>query len=157
MSKNPKLRSCTFFVEGEPIPKGSGRAVIHKHTGKPLWLPASKKTKPWEEKVKAAAEQQWAGGPSDKAFQLVVTFIFKRPKFHHRTGRFAKLLKPSAPGRHSKQPDFDKLLRTIGDALTGVVYADDGQVAHAEVTKAWAGDFHNLGREGVLVTAEELN
>lgn len=43
------------------------------------------------------------------------------------------------------RPDADKLLRAVGDALTGVVYRDDAQLTTVVVRKRWA------KTEGVLV------
>ena len=40
---------------------------------------------------------------------------------------------PRAPGR----PDLDKLCRAALDAMTGVVYVDDAQVAILSAAKEW--------------------
>ena len=42
-------------------------------------------------------------------------------------------LTPLAPGK----PDIDKLLRALLDAMTGVVYVDDSQVACIWATKEY--------------------
>lgn len=70
-------------------------------------------------------------GPLD----LHVAFFFPRPQSHYRTGKNAHELKPSAPSWHTSKPDADKLLRAIGDSLTGVVARDDSQFAHVEAFK----------------------
>jgi Holliday junction resolvase RusA-like endonuclease len=60
--------------------------------------------------------------------------VFGRPKGHFGTGRNAGRLKPSAPLYVQTNPDVDKLLRAIGDALTQVAITDDRciVIAHAE-------------------------
>ena len=50
---------------------------------------------------------------------------------------------------HTKTPDIDKLLRAALDALTGVVWRDDAQVAEVSVRKMVAA----YGEQtGVMVT-----
>jgi crossover junction endodeoxyribonuclease RusA len=66
-----------------------------------------------------------------------VTFIFPRPKSHYRTGRYQFDLRSDAPEYHSSKPDTDKLLRAIGDALTGIVVRDDSQIAHLSAYKVY--------------------
>jgi hypothetical protein len=72
--------------------------------------------------------------PLTGALELRATFVFPRPKSHFGTGRNAGKLKPSAPALVTTRPDLDKLVRAIGDALTGVVFSDDAHLAvvHAE-------------------------
>lgn len=69
---------------------------------------------------------------------------------------------------HTKKPDIDKLLRALLDAMTGIVWADDSQVAFVVVNKVYAWndrpgvhvviDFmsdealHNLGHANRTVT-----
>jgi Holliday junction resolvase RusA-like endonuclease len=68
---------------------------------------------------------------------LHVVFTFTRPRAHFGTGRNARQLKPSAPWYVHGRPDADKLLRAVGDALTGVAWRDDGQVASVRVAKVY--------------------
>lgn len=71
------------------------------------------------------------------AIHLDAVFTFPRPKAHYRTGRHAGELRPSAPLVHSSRPDLDKLLRAVGDALTGIVWRDDSQVASIVASKVY--------------------
>lgn len=53
----------------------------------------------------------------------------------------------------ASSPDLDKLLRALGDAMTGVVYADDRQVA-------WYRDCekrYTLSSEGAIVRVFDLS
>jgi Holliday junction resolvase RusA-like endonuclease len=79
-------------------------------------------------------------------------FFLSRPKGHFGTGRNENTLKPSAPVWPKTKPDLDKLVRACLDAMTGMVYADDSQVAALAVTKNYAD-----GRQpGVHIEVEEM-
>jgi crossover junction endodeoxyribonuclease RusA len=131
-----------FWVAGLAAPQGSKN---------PWGGESSKQLRPWRNDVKAAAAK--AMGSEPPAFgpiDLVCHFVFQRPKAHFGTGGKAEVLKESAPLFVVKQPDLDKLVRAIGDALTGVVYRDDSQIASLHTTKTY-GD-----RPGVLIHTEDL-
>lgn len=150
-SEKPR-RQISFNVPGIPQPRGSKRAMPNRAGGRPLMVDTNAKSKPWMAAVSAAA----AEAMSDAALmqgplRLKVTFMFPRPKSHFRTGRNAHVLKPLAPERVSKKPDVDKLLRAVCDAMTGIVFFDDAQVASVEAEK-WYGEAAMLG---VIVTAYE--
>lgn len=59
-------------------------------------------------------DAMWPAGP----VSLVLIFLLPRSKRCAATSRFP----------HVTRPDLDKLVRAVKDALTGVLYADDGQV-----------------------------
>lgn len=71
---------------------------------------------------------------------LSVRFYLARPKHHHGVGRNAGKLKPSAPKVPTGTPDIDKLVRAVLDALTGVAFTDDSQVAFLLASKSYADD-----------------
>lgn len=107
-----------FFVEGKPIQQGSMRAfnnrVVHN---KPKELLA------WRALVAAHARK--AGCTPDTGPKaLSLAFILAKPKTARRSH-------PTVP------PDLDKQVRSILDALTGVVYVDDAQVIEIHATKAY--------------------
>jgi Holliday junction resolvase RusA-like endonuclease len=77
--------------------------------------------------------------------RIEVTFAFPRPKGHYRTGRYAGELRDSSPVFCSTRPDLDKLLRALGDAITGIVVVDDAQVVAVDATKVY-------GSPGALIT-----
>ncbi|TPV96139.1 MAG: RusA family crossover junction endodeoxyribonuclease [Myxococcales bacterium FL481] len=139
-----------FTVHGTPQPKGSKRAFIMK--GKKGKKPraslaeANEKAKPWMQQVsQAAGEAMGDRDLIDGPVELSVVAYMPRPKGHYRTGRFAGQAKPSAPLLHTTRPDLFKLVRGIEDALTGVIYRDDSQIAHARATKLYTcGGAHAL-------------
>jgi crossover junction endodeoxyribonuclease RusA len=75
--------------------------------------------------------------PLAGALELRVVFGFPRPKSHYRTGRNVGELKIDAPRYCTTKPDADKLLRAIGDAVTGIVCRDDSQFVEITATKLY--------------------
>lgn len=118
-------RVISFTVPGVPAPQGS----------KTRWgTEDNPRTKPWRAAVAIAAEgQPMLDGP----LRLEVAFVFPRPKNHYGTGRNAGVLKRDVALFHNTKPDLDKLLRAIGDALTGLVWRDDSQVAFVQARKIY--------------------
>jgi Holliday junction resolvase RusA-like endonuclease len=66
-----------------------------------------------------------------------VTFLMPRPKGHFRTGKRAHILREAAPLYHTSKPDATKLLRATEDALTGILWHDDAQIAMQIVKKRY--------------------
>lgn len=95
----------------------------------------------WEQQIKLLAlkarsearEQMWRELP----VALDVAFYTPRNKGHFGTGRNAGRLLPSAPLFPAKRPDVDKKLRAVMDAMTGVLYDDDGQVVMVRALDLW--------------------
>jgi Holliday junction resolvase RusA-like endonuclease len=99
---------------------------------------ANAKSGPWMNAVAHRAAQAMDGGPLfDGPVEVFMTFAFPRPKSHYRTGKRSGELRPDAPVMHSKKPDCDKLVRAIGDGMTGVVYRDDSQISLLHVDKRY--------------------
>lgn len=129
-----------FFVHGIPQPKGSMNSFINPRTNKIVSVFGSKESRPklacWAACIKAEASVAvtkigWL--PLDAPIELEAVFVLPRPKGHY--GRHG--LKPTAPKWQTKKPDLDKLLRTLLDALTGIVFNDDAQVSSVTATKEY--------------------
>lgn len=71
------------------------------------------------------------------AVRVDVTFALRRPKSTIIDGVRWNLTKEPTPP-HTKKPDRDKLLRAVGDAMTGIVYVDDSQVIAGDTRKRYA-------------------
>lgn len=115
-----------LFVPGRPRPQGSKRAL-----GRGRMVESSVHLKPWREVVALYARLDLAGRrPIERLVPVhtVIEFVMPRPK--------------GAPKRSTppmiRQPDLDKMLRAIGDALTGVVWTDDAQVTATYTLKRYA-------------------
>ena len=118
--------SISFTVIGTPIPQGSSRAFLPKGWKRPIITAANSKTKPWRQEIAgtalaAANNVSWpvyAGVP----IYLFANFYFERPKTvkaNHKTTK----------------PDVDKLFRSLGDSLTGILFKDDAQIIECYVSK----------------------
>lgn len=133
-----------IWVPGIPAPGGSkSRIVINGHA---TMAPASKKTKPWMALVAAFAQDAYRGPALEGPLQVEMHFRFPRPKKHFHTGKKnAGKLRSDAPIFHITTPDLTKVIRSTEDALTGIVWRDDKQVAVRVATKTYA------DRPGVVV------
>jgi Holliday junction resolvase RusA-like endonuclease len=117
----------SFTVFGVPQPQGSTRAFIPKGWNRPVVTTDNTKLKPWRQQVSGTAKAEMESRGLDLclgAVRLEATFFFDRPKS----------LKKSATHKVTK-PDVDKLLRSLGDSLTGIVFKDDSQICECVVAK----------------------
>ena len=135
--------TVSFFVVGIPKPQGSkkafvrgGRAQLVESAGQPL--------KDWRADVRAAAlDAMGDGGPLVGPLFVHLDFVMPRPKSARKRDVYP-----------ATRPDVDKLARGALDALTGVMYGDDGQVvslAASKVLAAAAGD-----RTGARITVRPM-
>jgi Holliday junction resolvase RusA-like endonuclease len=119
------LLSLEFTVWGVPVPQGSMKAFLPKGWDRPIVTADNKKTKPWRQEIAGAAlaalgKQSPAG--KNVPIRIEVRFFFPRPKS-------VKALDKTT------RPDLDKLLRSLGDALTGILWQDDAQVTEIHACK----------------------
>lgn len=150
-----------FKVIGRPQQRGSKLAgLIPKRgggwlekNGRPIVVArdANQESKQWMDAVKYAAMQAYRGELLRGPIELRVRFYFKRPQAHYGSGKNAGVLKPSAPLHHAQSPDLDKLVRCLGDALTGVVWLDDRLVCRTYSERCWT-----TGAEHAQVEIVEL-
>jgi len=126
-----------FFVPGIPVPKGSAKAFYNKHLGRAQVVQDNhERQKPWASLISTIAIEQ-TGSPLFKGpVSLSLRFHMPRPKKHYFTGKRSRILRPDAPAWHTSHTgDLDKLVRCVKDALTGIVWVDDCQVAHMGDTR----------------------
>jgi crossover junction endodeoxyribonuclease RusA len=151
----------SFRVFGTPGAQGSKRGWAIKkageYTGQVAMSENSAKVSSWRTDVKKAAEEEVGDGwvPWEGPCEIAITFIFKRPKAHYRTGRNAHLLKDDAPfyvTNHSKG-DIDKLFRSTFDALTAAgVWKDDALAVRVGPSQKVYGE-----REGAIIRVTALS
>jgi Holliday junction resolvase RusA-like endonuclease len=144
-----------FRVAGLPQPQGS-KTIGRTRTGNTYLREDNPHLRSWRADVAVAALDAMTVGddirrqaPHPGPVRLEATFVFPRPRHHYRTGRNAGQLRPSAPIHCDKRPDLDKLVRALGDALTGIVLVDDAQVAELAASKCY-------GAPGCHVKLERL-
>lgn len=126
-----------FFAGGVARPKGSARAFTAA-SGKAHVAPASSKEKGWRAGVANAAVAAMAGrAPLDGPLTIDVVFYMPRPRSHYRTGKNFDQLRETAPVAPTSSPDASKLLRSIEDAMNGIVFTDDARLVTLLVSKRY--------------------
>ena len=137
----------SFFVPGTALPAGSKRAFIvrDKATGRPRPVvtdTSGASGKRWRAAIQLAAGTARPNGPLTGPLSVVGTFILPRPRAHYAA---SGKLRMGAPIVSEVRPDLDKLGRMLLDALTGVVWRDDAQVARLHLMKRYAGPNDTVG------------
>lgn len=150
MSENGTIM---FRVYDTPRPGGSKRAFTPKGWTRPIIVDACKKNMAWRDSVKVAAVEKLGERfePLTGALSLQVTFIMPRSKGHYGSGKNAGQLKATAPVFHTSRPDATKLLRSTEDALTGLAWRDDAQIAEQQVSKIYG------TQPGAIITIRPLH
>lgn len=152
-----------FFIPGIPKPAGSKSAFpIKRKDGSLVYgkggrqvitiVDASgKKGKEWRKTVASYGMQNWIAVPYTGKMYVDMLFLMPRPKCHYRTGKYEHLLKESSPleHQHLQTPDSTKLLRAAEDALTGIIWHDDSQLA-VSADKVWVTAPED--KQGMLIT-----
>lgn len=131
-----------LWVSGIPQPQGSKRLF-----GGRLVEGNDRTLRPWRATIAGEARYAFAGEPTTDAVFVTLGFMFARPKSHYGSGRNAHEIKRSAPAYKATRPDLDKLVRAVLDALTGIVFVEDSQVAGLSAWKDW-------GPPGVAIRVE---
>ena len=109
---------------GEPVAKGRPKFVVR---GKFATVYTPKKTRDFEELVRS-----WALSimkikkqkPTEKAVKVIIDAYFSRAKSNKKK-------------HHTQKPDIDNM-KSILDAMNGVVFVDDAQVIELKINKYWA-------------------
>lgn len=140
MTPNAVPMSATgFFVPGPAVPQGATTSFMPKGGKRPITKYTNQsRLAAWRADVREAAER--AGVQKfDHEVVLSITVYVRRPKTHFGTGSNNWKLKDSAPAFPTSRNsgDADKLARAIMDALAGIAYDDDAQVADLLVAKRW--------------------
>lgn len=126
-----------FVAYGTPQPKGSTRAFVRG--GRAIVTSDNPKVKAWQNVVAKSAKLAYPQTTFDGAVSVFARFSLPHPT----TGK-RRL-------HHTTRPDLDKLLRAVGDSLSGVLWKDDAQIVNLEGTKEYA-DPGDPPRVVVLVT-----
>ncbi len=143
------MKPVILEVFGVPAPQGSksafvrgGHAVVVEGKG-----PGRQSHAAWRQAV-ATAARDWqeanTQGLIDEPVEVVIDFRLPRPKSTPR-----KITEPA------KKPDLDKLIRSVLDAVSGVVLADDARVTVITASKAFASEFIPPGARIVIAPRRE--
>lgn len=136
-----------FTVHGVPAAAGSKRGFVNPRTGRVIITDASAKARPWKALVSDEAAQAMTledeDGttgylpPLEGPVLVELTFWMPRPKSHFGSGKNAGVLKRTAPRFHTSAPDALKLARGVEDAMQGLVYRNDSQIAIEILQKSY--------------------
>lgn len=128
-----------FTILGNPKALKRHRTYTKGEGGRPLPFPMQVDPSKADKGSFLAMSQQYAPPmPLDWPLALEVSFYFKRPKDHYRTGKFSHELKPDAPYWHTSTPDCDNLVKFICDALNTVFWKDDSRVCRMIIFKEYS-------------------
>lgn len=78
--------------------------------------------------VQMAASEAYQGPPLECPLGLAVVFVLERK------GKLKKR-SPNPTYYANKRPDLDNLMKSLADALNGLLYRDDSQICEAILTK----------------------
>jgi crossover junction endodeoxyribonuclease RusA len=117
--------AVTIEARGVPEPKGSMRAFVRN--GRAIVTSDNPRLKQWQQRVRADAG---AVCRDVLGVAVAVELRFRLPR--------PKALPKTRATPHTTRPDIDKLTRAVLDALTGVAWGDDSQVASLHATKRYA-------------------
>jgi len=133
----------SFVIPGEPIAQPRQRiAVVGGHARS--YLPSKHPVQAWKAAARIVAGNEHWEEPLSGPLLLTVHFIFHRPK-----NRIWKT-KPMPREYHTKRPDVDNCLKSLMDALSGVIWRDDTQVQIAGALK-WVAAGDEQPRTEVIV------
>lgn len=120
-----------FTVRGDPVGQGGMTAFVVGGTARVAHKNSSN-LRAWRIAVATQAQAAMGERPVlDAPVEVIASFTFGRPKSHYG----ARGVKPSAPSWKATKPDADKAIRSVLDALTGVVWRDDSLVVRMLVEK----------------------
>lgn len=135
------MKRISFFVHCEPVPQP--RAKVSTRGG---FARAYVDKKHPSHALKQAIREAYRGREKlEGPIECNLEFLFARPKSHTRKQREC--------GWHTGKADIDNLQKLVFDALNGIAYDDDKQIAVVTAYKRWAyGD--NAG--GITIQFSEL-
>jgi Holliday junction resolvase RusA-like endonuclease len=131
------MAEVSFSVTGDPASQGS-HAIMQ---GRIVQVNSSKH-KAWRKAISQAATESLPDNWTliDDPCELVVNFYMPKPK---------TVTRPLP----SVSPDLDKLIRAVGDSLTGTVITDDSRIVRISARKLYAEGIE----PGATISVKTLN
>lgn len=123
----------TFHIPSIPIAQPRQRHRISQTAATAYasnYTPAKHPVNTFKAAVQLACQQAYKGPPLEGPLSLTIEFYLPRPK--------NKIWKTKAMPAylHTGKPDIDNLVKSVKDALTGLAWRDDSQVACLIATKS---------------------
>lgn len=124
-----------FIVPSVPVAQPRQRVGVGPGGFARTYLPTKHPVNAFKASVRLSAASAWKADPLAGPLALTLSCVMQRPR--------AKVWKtrPMPRLRHTGKPDADNLAKSVMDALSGLLWRDDAQVAVLSVKK-WiaAGD-----------------
>lgn len=124
--------ALAFSVPGDPVPQPRPRVSTRGGFAR-AYVPATHAVHAYRAAVASAARAAGAGVHGDPV-EVVIDFVFARPKSHLRKGG----LRAGAP--MLPRPDLDNTTKAVLDSLNGVAWNDDSQVHRLVVSKSYGSE-----------------
>jgi len=121
------MKRISFFVHCEPVPQP--RAKVSTRGG---FARAYVDKKHRSHALKQAIREAFVGEKLEGPIGCDLLFRFTRPKSHTKKQRES--------GWHTGKADIDNLQKLVFDALNGVAYDDDKQIAFVIAYKRWVSE-----------------
>ncbi len=131
------MKRAKFVVLGEPRGKQRPRTVRNRATGRTMTY-TPEQTVIYENMVRYAYQQQCTAensGMLEGQIEAEIAAYFPIPKSESKK---RKLLMLDEIIWHTKKPDADNIAKAVLDALNGVAYHDDTQIAKLTVEKKYS-------------------
>lgn len=133
----------SFVVWGVPVAQPRQRHRMVKADDKTYvsnYTPARHPVQAFKQACKIEARSRFPFEPRrDCSLRLHVLFVLPRPQ------SLIWKTKPMPRVPHNKKPDIDNLLKSLKDALTGILWHDDSQIASVIASKVIASGSGNDG------------
>lgn len=123
-------RYIRFVVPGEPQGKARPR-VVNGHAYTPTQTAAYEDLIRMAYKMAEPGRQAWEAG---KAIAIVITAHYQIPKSASKTAKDKMRNWELLP---LKKPDLDNIGKAVADALNGIAYKDDAQIAELRIRKIY--------------------
>lgn len=121
--------AISFSVPGDPVPQPRPRVSTRGGFAR-AYVPRQHAVHPYRDAIAAAARAAGAQ-PHSEPCEVVIDFVFGRPKSHLRKSG----VKPDAP--RWPRADLDNTTKAVLDSLNGVAWVDDAQVVRLVVSKGY--------------------
>ena len=133
----------SFEVPGLPVAQPRQRHRIAKTKDRKDWVqnftPAKDGVNTFKAAIQIACRSAYQGPPLEGPLGLQIVFIFPRPS----RLRWKKRAMPRQ--WRAEKPDLDNLCKSVKDALKGISWLDDAQVAYLVAIKIYASGEEPIG------------
>lgn len=123
------VRKIKLHIPAVPVAQPRHRIGSVGGKGMAFEAPMTHPVHAFKAVCRIVANEKHEGGPHDGPVRVEGVFVLPRPKNE------TKKTKPNPRYPHVKRGDIDNFSKTVLDALTGLLWVDDGQVYSLDVRK----------------------